>query len=189
MAEKKTDDLTIPPRSNRVQRTYSEAEIDRGLFAYALCSGNGRRAEELTARDGDPIPAGTLEGWARYRHADRYARVREEVLPKIAAANAEQMDNLLRREIELEGELIERVREEMPNLKPGDVAGALRNVAVTKSLNAEKAAILRGQPTQIVSHKSFEENMRFLREKGLLIEGDAQEVPEPLALEDETPEP
>lgn len=164
-----------PPRLNAAQRTYSDAEVERGLFALALCSGNSRRAEALLTEDGDGIPASTLAKWKQHRHADRYIRIQQQVYPQIAERMAEEMEDLFTTELELERQLVERVKAELPNLKPGELSTALRNVGVTKALNVDKSAPIRGRPGQIVQH-DFDGAMEGLRRLGLLIDGEADEI-------------
>jgi hypothetical protein len=92
---------------------------------------------------------------------------------------AEQMEALFAAEVDLEWELIEKFREELPNLKAGEVAGALRNVGVSKALNVDKSAPLRGRPNEVVAHVSAEEALRKLKRfKGVVIESTAEEVEE-----------
>jgi hypothetical protein len=40
-----------------------------------------------------------------------------------------------------------------PKLAPRDQAGAIRNVATGYGIEIDKAALLRGQPTEIVEHR------------------------------------
>ena len=173
-------DIEKPPaRRNTAQRTYSDAEIDRGLFALALCSGNARRAARLLAEDGDGIPAATLQTWKR-RRSEAYERIQQDVYPKIAERMAEEMEDLFATEVELERKLVERVSVELPNLRPGELSTALRNVGVTKALNADKSAPLRGRPNQVVQH-NYEDAVEGLKRLGLFVEGDASEVSKCLA--------
>jgi hypothetical protein len=90
---------------------------------------------------------------------------------------AEEMEDLFASEVEIERALVERVREELPNLKAGELPGALRNIGVSKALNVDKSAPLRGRPNQVVQH-DYEGALEGLRRLGLLIEDDsAEEIP------------
>ena len=67
----------IPTRSR-----YSDQEIELGLSAVALYSGNTRRAAESLAAAGQPIPRETLRGWLNL-HPIEYERIRREITPRL----------------------------------------------------------------------------------------------------------
>jgi hypothetical protein len=164
---------------HRPGQKYTEQEIDRGLFALAMANGNTRRASEILAYQEITVPHTTLDLWKRQTHAERYEQVREEVYPRIAKRMAEQLEDLFQAEVALEAELVEKMQAEVEGLSPRDVSGALRNVAVTRSLASDKAAILRGQPTAVVAHVTAEEALRKLeRFPGLVVDSDAEEIEE-----------
>lgn len=132
-----------PARRNKVQRTYSDGEVDRGLFALALASGNCRRASEMLAADGDGIPAPALQTWKRHRRADLYIQIQQDVYPRIAERMAEEMEDLFATELELERKLVERVNEDLPNLKPGELSTALRNAERPRPSTSTKRPLTR----------------------------------------------
>jgi hypothetical protein len=49
--------------------------------------------------------------------------------------------------------MIVKLAKDYKQLAPRDQAGAIRNVSTTKAINVDKAALLRGQPTEIVEHR------------------------------------
>ena len=49
--------------------------------------------------------------------------------------------------------MLSQFEKDYSKLEPRDQAGAIRNVSVVKALNVDKAALLRGQPTEIVEHR------------------------------------
>lgn len=164
----------------RPKRTYTEQEKDLALFAMALSNGNSRQAAKmLRDSDGPSVPAKTLDSW-KARDPDRYRRVVEEVAPKVAADTAERMQGLVALYDDLERKTAQRYEEELPNLRPGELPGALRNVAVTKGINIDKAQLLRGEPTQRVdavdAHRAA---MAALGRMGLVVEGSATEETDP----------
>jgi hypothetical protein len=64
---------------------YSDREIERGLVATALASGNARRAARMLERQGLTVPATTLYRWRLETFANRYEEIRQEMLPRLRA--------------------------------------------------------------------------------------------------------
>lgn len=71
------------------------------------------------------------------------------MLPEVYAEIAEQSEDLAQTLAELEREVADRVRETLPDMRPGEAASALRNVTVSKAVNIDKASVIRGRPTEI----------------------------------------
>ncbi len=80
--------------------SYTDHEIERGLVAIALCSGNTRRAHRELKQRGLDIPRSTLLVWID-NYADRYARVRAEILPRLKDEVAEQHTDLARYQMDV----------------------------------------------------------------------------------------
>ena len=116
---------------------------------------------------------------------DRYRRIYEEELLGIYARIAEKSEDLIETYGGLEAELAERVRALMPEMRAGEAAGALRNVAVSKAVSIDKASVIRGRPTEIREERTMVDVARSLqRFAGIvkvnpeLIAGTAEEIPE-----------
>ena len=165
----------LAPRPRKSASHYTEEEIYRGLAEVALCAGNTHRAARQLSAQGMAIPRGTLEKWANRQHVDRYARVREELLPKIHAQIAADCEELAALGAQLERETLEKYREELPNLRASEAASAVRNIATSKAINVDKATLLRNRPTQIVEHRDASELIRKLEAVGV-IEGSVSEI-------------
>ena len=159
------------------RRPHTPPDIERGLIALADVGGNVRRASELT-----DIPPSTLHRWAHELHPERYQKIKTERLPEIYAEVGDEMVELLRAQNEAERELTARTREVTPELEPRDVDGALRNVAVAKGINTDKARLMHGEPTEVHEVRSAAEILAAMRRRGW-IEGEAEEV-EPAKLEE-----
>jgi hypothetical protein len=129
-------------------RHYDEEDVERGLTEVARCRGNASRAERRLAERGIKISRRTLGVWAHEKHRDRYRRITQEVLPEIQARLAAELEDLLEAEIQAERETLERYRESIGELEPRDLSAALRNVAVSKGIAADKAAQLREPPLE-----------------------------------------
>jgi len=165
-----------------------EAEIERGLMTVAICAGNTAEAHRQLAFDDIHIPRSTLDKWTRSQYVERYIALRTELVPKVHAQVAAGCEDMVRRLSEVESDLAEKVEKEMPNLKAGEAAGALRNVSTAKGINATHAAAYRGRPTEIVEHRPSEEIMRELErfaidkpERKPSVEGTAEEIHELIA--------
>jgi hypothetical protein len=115
----------------------------------------------MLADQGWPINRETLRSWVG-THENRYLEIQQQELPRIYARIAEQSEQLVDELSRAEWELLEKLRTETPNLKPGDVAGALRNVTVSKAVNFDKASLARGRPTEIHETRQLTEILRSL---------------------------
>jgi hypothetical protein len=166
--------------SRQVAHRYSEDEKERGLVAVALNSGNCARAAELLADQGQPIPERTLRQW-RAKETELYARVEDKILPAVRAKRAADYDHLAERGIEVSRKGLERLDKEIGDsdkLSTRDLPGALRNVGVFSGIGTDKSQVLRDLPTEIKSDRSAAEIIRALREKGVIVDGEAEDVTE-----------
>jgi hypothetical protein len=130
---------------------YSDAEIETGLRALALVSGNQREASSLLRKQGITIPRSTLYAWATSQHATRYRQIQQEVMPAIYDRIAQRSERLADDLADVEERLAEQMRRQAPELAARDTAGALRNVSVAKGIAIDKATVARGRPTQITA--------------------------------------
>jgi uncharacterized Ntn-hydrolase superfamily protein len=159
----RSDTLSCATRAvaNARNRRCTDEEIDRGLTAVALCSGNSERAARALADQGWQIDARTLRKW-RGAHANRYEQLQAGVLPAVYGRIAERAENIAERLADLEEDAADRVAELLPDMKAGEAAGALRNVSVSKAVNIDKASVVRGRPTEIREDRSIEQTLRAL---------------------------
>lgn len=123
------------------------------------------------------VPFQTLHRWVTMDHVGRYEHLRHEVAPRIAEKVAVEAEDLARRYAEAEMATLEKYGRELGDLKVGEAAGALRNLATSRGISTDKASVLRGRPAAIVEHKSQAEILRRLAELGV-IEGTAEEIRE-----------
>jgi hypothetical protein len=152
------------PKRGRVSR-YSDAQIELGLRALAIASGNARKATALLAKQGVSIPRTTLQMWANQLYVERYRQIKREVMPAIYDRIAERSEQIADDLADLEGQLAEQMRRQAPELSPRDTAGALRNVSVAKAVNIDKATVIRGRPTEITAHVDVTEVLKNLSER------------------------
>ncbi|WP_259314917.1 hypothetical protein [Capillimicrobium parvum] len=158
------------------RRVYTEHDQAEALMMLAVCRGNAEEARRrMKARGDDPPPASTLNMW-RTAQADRYEDIRSEISVKITAEVANQAEEIMLEAGELEREMLARIREELPNIKPGELPGALRNVTTTKALNNDKiAGPIRGRPTVITEHRDATQILAELQRLGV-IDSTAEEI-------------
>lgn len=142
MSAKKKTSVSIPPRKSRNLK--SEIEIEQGLMAIALESGNSRRAERRLADMGVKIAQSTLHKWMT-RHDERYEQIRREVLPQLRAHAAEKHTAYADAEMEVGLQLLERLQGSLDDIPARDISTALRNIDVGQGIHRTKAAELRGE--------------------------------------------
>jgi hypothetical protein len=174
------------PAKRRQTSRYTEEEIDRGLVEVALCGGNTRHAHRRLKEQGITISRPTLERWANRERVGQYEALRAELVPRIHAAIAVQCEDSAHLAGEIEREMLEKFREDFHKLDPRDQAGSIRNIGTTRAISIDKAALLRGRPTEI--RKELKDPGQGLRElaelfPGVLtlpsIDSTAEELPAP----------
>ena len=126
----------------------------------------------------------TLRKWATSSHVERYEKIRREVIPQIHDRMAQESEDLAGEYAVVERKVLERVEEELPNLKAGEAAGAARNLATSRAISADKALLLRGRPTEITEHRNPDELLRKLASSSVVdvVDGTATELPPSPAL-------
>lgn len=165
-------------------RDYTEEEVERGLHALALCSGNARKASKALAEKGLKVPRSTLQMWATRTHVDRYEQIHEHELAGIHRRQAGRNEELVDYLTDIEWKVAKRVENSLPDMRSDQAASALRNVAVAAAVNQDKALLLRGQPTAIREDRTVGELLRYLTSTGVvtvdpaLLEGTAEEIPD-----------
>lgn len=157
-------ELVEKPRQG--SKRYSEAQIQRALIEVAACSGNTTRASANLAEDDLKIDQKTLWRWSRRELVEQYERLRAEALPAITAQATEQHMSLARRQMAISHQAADLVAQRLPNMEDKDLVNAMGKADIGSGIHTEKAQLLAGQPTQIVS-KSSKELIRELEAEGL----------------------
>lgn len=162
------------PEPGMIERVYSEEEIERGLRMLAALNSS------TTAEARTGIPSSTLRYWRRHKHAARYDRIRQEMMPRIQKEMAEQAEAAALEQGEVAMEILNQLRTRIADMKPADAASALRNVETAKGINVDKALILRGQPTQITEHRAAPELLDAIARRfpSGVVDGEAEEIGE-----------
>jgi hypothetical protein len=165
---------------------YNAEQIERGLIALAMESGNAKRACTLLKKGtaGDPwskYPTSkTIEEW-QAKYADRFNEIRAEVVPLVKARLADVHTDLAQSLADLEARTLESLEGELDELSAKDRINLVRNAAIAGAVHVDKAQLLRGEATHIVK-RELPEIVRALAAKGVYIEGTATEIDEPAAI-------
>jgi hypothetical protein len=172
-----TEAIATKPKKQEVRR-YTEDQIQRALIEVAACSGNTRQAARNLAEDGLKIHPSTLWSWSTRELVEKYERLRQEALPAITAQATEQHMSLARRQMAISHQAADLVAQRLPNMEDKDLVNAMGKADIGSGIHTEKAQLLAGQPTQIVS-KSSQELIRELEAEGLKLDAiDAEVVSE-----------
>lgn len=172
----------IVPHGNS---SYNAEQIERGLIALAMESGNAKRAVPLLKKGTIAAPwsayptAKTLEKW-QVQYAERFNEIRAEVVPLVKARLADVHTDLAQSLADLEARTLESLESELDELSAKDRINLVRNAAIAGAVHVDKAQLLRGEATHIVK-RELPEIVRALAAKGVVIEGTATELDGPAA--------
>ena len=160
------------PTNTPARRSFSAAQIERGLLAVAAANGNTRQAADALAEDpeGFKVRHGVLYGW-KQREFALYGKIRAEYLPRIRAEAAEQHMRLAEQQATVSGKMTARLEKEIDNIPARDLPGGIRNVTTAAAVHTDKATILRGEANVITEHRDAAEVIRALKAKGISIPG------------------
>jgi hypothetical protein len=167
-------------------RSFSGAEIERGLLAVAVANGNTRKAVSDLAEDeeGFEVHQATLHRW-KQRDLARYEKIRADLLPRIRGEAAEQHMRLAEQQATVAGKMTERLEREIDEIPARDLPGGIRNITTAAAVHTDKAAVLRGEASTITEHRDASEVLRALRARGVVIQGMAEEIPDAELVEGE----
>lgn len=143
--------MTETAIAERKRGRYTTAEIERGLTELAACNGNSRAAEENLREAGMRIDHATLWQWQRKTYPDRYEEIRADQLPRIREQAADEHMALAAQQMEVNGLVLKRLKDNVNELAPRDLPGAVRNLSVSAAVETEKAQLLNDQPTSRVA--------------------------------------
>lgn len=160
--------------SKRIEKSYAESEIEAGLLELAMVNGNRRQASERLAERGIEIPAGTLEGWMKSVHAERYQRIRADVVPRIIQEQRDEFSSLISQHNDNEAKLAEKLANELDALAPKDIGKAIQQTAVAKGINNQNAALADGRPTEIKRIEDIGDIIRAMKAEGIPLPPDMQ---------------
>jgi hypothetical protein len=166
--------------------TYGEEDVEHGLQAMAIASGNSRKAEALLKQAGYRTPDHTtLNRWATRLHRERYRILQHEMRDELNARRADTHQALSQAYGEIEWEILERLRDKLPEMKGGELATAANKFSIASAVHTDKARIHRDEPTEITAQQVDPiEALRKLHHMGVItglnpaLLGEADEVGE-----------
>ena len=128
---------------------YSDQDVERALQCRAICATARETSQALNAEFGLTIPERTISEWVSKSHRDRYERIRADIAPKLHAAIASEMEDLIGKITVAEHEAVDRVLAELPKLDGKEAAIALKSLSTARASAIDKALVLRGKPNHI----------------------------------------
>jgi transposase-like protein len=130
---------------------YSPEDRERGLTALIL-AGSSIKASEVTG-----IPAPTLRDWKRDHH-ERYEQLQDELEPRIVKKIAAEAENIVLRLAHLQHRAIDKLEDNIDELKPAELAAASRNLATTSALMIDKhSSPLRERPSHVQQGRDLDQ--------------------------------
>lgn len=162
--------LETPQQRSIARRRYTEEEIERGLLVLALNAGRPRKAaDQLAAQFDMPIDEATLRYWRDKTHTERYAALASEAQAKVRERAAAQFERVVFAATDTELDILDQFNAALQagEIPAKELPGAARNIATVKGINADKAALARNQPTQVVEIRGAEELYAAMRGLGV----------------------
>ena len=136
--------------SSIARPTYGEEDVERALQAMAIASGNSRKANELLKQAGYRAPNHrTLNRWATQLHQERYRELQHEMRDELNARRADTHQALSQAYGDLEWQILERLRDKLPEMKGGELANAANKFSIASAVHTDKARLHRDEPTEI----------------------------------------
>lgn len=162
---------------------YTEADIDQALLALALSGGSSAVASKRLKEQGAEIPEKTLRNWRENQYPKRYAHLQQKYGAELEELAVRGIRSNLLLADQLERDMLEDFAGSYKSLDAKDKAGAIRNIATTKAINADKLLQLTGRPTQTIEHRNASDLLAQIAQRvGLpAIEGTAEEITEATA--------
>jgi hypothetical protein len=155
---------------------YSAQEIERTLMYVALYESHTKALQAMEEHGHKPPSDTTVSQWIR-THADKYAEIQRDVVPKRRELMARLHDRDALQQAEIVQKLNQRLLDNVDRVPVRDLAGAINRIDTSRAINVDKAALLRGMPTTITQHTSAEDILKRLAAQGLaVIEGTAEEI-------------
>jgi hypothetical protein len=157
---------------------YTPEDIERGLFALAVC-GNAAAAARQLAAQGHKVPRQTLQDW-KAAHADRYHAISNNHIQQIREVIAAEQREIARAAGEAEREAIAKARVQLKDGRIRDASTAARNFSVTKGIALDHALKQAGEPMVIHQHNlqadDVLERIKKLAPTLFTIVGEAEEI-------------
>jgi len=164
-----------------LRRRYSPEEIERGLAALVIAGSSIEASKAVGISDS------TLREW-KMLYPDQYTRLQKDLEPKIVDKIAGEAESIVLRLAALQHAYIDEMITTLPQLKPGELPGAARNIATVSALYVDKhSSPLRERPSHVQPTTDHDGNVRKLaRILGIDVEGTATEIVDATPLKTES---
>jgi thioesterase domain-containing protein len=163
--------------TSRPSSKYTPEDIERGLFALAVCGNAAAAARQLKAQ-GHGVPRQTLLDW-KVARAERFREIANKHTQEIREVIAQEQIEIAHAAGEAEREAIAKARGQLRDGSIRDASTAARNFSVTKGIALDHSLKQRGEPTIVHEHNiQVEDVFKRLRELApqvFVIEGQGDE--------------
>lgn len=119
-----------------------------GMTALVYAGENAAEASRILKAQGIDVSERTIRTW---RDKPDYIQLRNEIAPRVREIHAAQAEDMAARIHEAERKAVDLTLEQLENKDVKDASAVLKNLALSKGINIDKAQVLRGQPNMIVS--------------------------------------
>lgn len=146
-----------------LRKHFTEADKDRVLMVLMRLGGDSKRAAELCG-----VRYATIQKWKNDLLADRYHELRVRYGQQLEEARIQDIQELVDAYSEAERAVVFRLRDEVDNLDPRDLAKAAQSLAVAKDKNIRDYLTLQGRPVQVTEQRNPDAALERLRELGVV---------------------
>lgn len=162
---------TIERSGRRALHRHSTEDVEAALQLVALHRGSTTTVAEKTK-----IHRTTLDYWIKDKYADRYAQIRNEIVPKIQAELAAKHEDMARMALDKQAEAFALM--DLEQLKQPDLVKAARDLSVTSAVHTDKTQLLRDRPTAITEHRDTAQILDAIARKfpSGVVEGEAEDI-------------
>lgn len=155
----------------------SEAEVDACLRVLALNGGGVKRTiDQLRAAEISTVSVAQLTRWRDSLFRSRYYEIRRQLAGEVSEDLAGRSLERAMQADDVQAEALERLAENVSELRPSDLAPAVRALAQAKDSDVKVAQLLRDRPTEIKETRSVSELMQVLNSVPGLIEGNVMDA-------------
>lgn len=167
---------------------YTIQDVEKALHCLAWNGGNANATSiQLSEEFKLNVTAQTLRNWQKSLFPRRYVEIQRQLRGEINHKTAALFMENAQRSGQVREEMISRLADEHQELPVKELPNAIKALAVTSDVDVKGAALLRGEPTEIVQDRTPEEIVRKLQSLNVLPEDevDAEIVEEDRILDEE----
>jgi hypothetical protein len=162
--------------------SYNYGDVELALRSLALNGANYQRtARELEQQHDLAINPQTLSKWHKVSFAQRYEEICADLKKEIGDRLSNQLISNAQDSAAVTQDIVARLHNEVNELETSELSRAAKDLTTVTGSSIDKAALLRGQPTEIRQDNSPEAIVEELRRLGVSfgskpIDGEAKEL-------------